>query len=278
MRPKVNIQRDVDEPAPEADKEEFRAMPKTWFAILALAPIITGLLICPVCAADSTSIFVVYGMMYQVDGVTPVADAHTIMVANGRSGVNITTTLGSCGEVGKYSVVFMDYETSNAAQVGDVFTVQAIDNLGEIRALRSHVVAVEQVMASKARVDILAGTGVPNSSASQIGTEDCFPCVGETVGIVAHINDCYGTPVPDVVVHFRSDRGLNDVITESPDVTDANGYADAKMTSVLPGTGHIWADIEWHGSSLTIGPSEGIHWSGASATQTTTWGKIKTLY
>jgi hypothetical protein len=216
--------------------------------------------------------------MYQADGATPVEDAHTIMVTNERSGTSVTTILGSCGEAGKYSVVLLDAATNNAAQVGDLFTLEAVDNCGGTRAYAREVVTLDQIVAQRTRIDTKEGEGVPSASTSQLSADDYFPCVGETIEIRGGIRDRYGTPVHDVIVSFYSDRGAGDVIAGSPDITEANGYADARMTTLVPGTCHIWADLEWRGSALTVGPSQGIQWSGASGVERATWGSIKALY
>lgn len=246
--------------------------------VLFLALIIIGLLASTCLSADSTSIFVVYGIMYMADGVTPVTDAHTIIVTNTRTAVSVTTELGSGDELGKYSAVFIDYQTNNAAQVGDLLTIESFDSLDEIRASRNRIATVDEVLAGKARVDLVEGTHPPSEPTSYVAAQNVFPCVSETIEIFAWINDSYGNPVSGAVVHFSSDRGLADVVTESPDTTDANGCAHAKITTAVPGISHLWADVEWFGYWLTLGPSEGIEWGGASATEATTWGNIKALF
>jgi hypothetical protein len=119
----------------------------------------------------------------------------------------------------------------------------------------------------------LAG-GVPCAGTSPVWADPEFPCAGDTIGIYVIVRDCYGTPLVGVEVNFYSDRGGDDTIIGSPTITNVEGFAGARMTSVVPGECHAFVIC----MGVTLGPSGVVSWGGASAAEHTTWGNIKSLY
>ena len=123
-----------------------------------------------------------------------------------------------------------------------------------------------------------AAAGVPCVGTSTIMPGAMNPCIGEIIEVNAQISDCYGTPVQGAVVYFESSREGQDVFYGSPDTTGVLGHAEATMTSAYPGYCSLYADVEWSGYWITIGPSVTFEWSGASDVERLTWGRIKSLY
>ncbi len=77
------------------------------------------------CQEDSSPIFIVYGMMYKYGTAEPMDFLFTIEVENMRNGLTNYTELGASGEVGTFSVVLIDYQNSDAVQLGDSIVVRA---------------------------------------------------------------------------------------------------------------------------------------------------------
>jgi hypothetical protein len=88
----------------------------------------SALLILPVSAASqeaSSPIFIVYGTMYKYGTSDPMDLPFTIMVENTRTGLANYAELGASGEVGTFSVVLIDYSSSDAVRVDDTIVIRA---------------------------------------------------------------------------------------------------------------------------------------------------------
>jgi hypothetical protein len=119
-----------------------------------------------------------------------------------------------------------------------------------------------------------ADPGVPCPGTCIVWAEEYLPCIGDTIGIYVIVRDCYGMDLPGKVVDFYSMRGADDTIIGSPGVTDAHGFAEAKMTTAIPGDCQFYVICQ----SVVLSPGRDIQWSGASPVESTTWGRVKTLF
>ena len=109
---------------------------------------------------------------------------------------------------------------------------------------------------------------------SSVSARSYIPCVGDTVEIYARIIDCYCTPLGGKSVTFYSMRGADDQILEMTVLTDTNGVAESKITTMVPGVSQVYAMVQ----GIHIGPSPAINWSGASSADASTWGSIKAQF
>jgi hypothetical protein len=118
--------------------------------------------------------------------------------------------------------------------------------------------------------------GVPCCGVSWLVPENGFPCVGDAVDLDILVCDCYGTPLPGIIVSVRSSRGSDDVISGSPDTTDVNGHAEASITSMV--AGQSWLSMDFEAYGFGCDDIATIDWNGASGAAATVWGTIKGLY
>ena len=108
-------------------------------AALAMAVLVVGLPTRPVTAAGTTArvggaaaadttvtnVLVVFGTVFERDGLTPSTDADTVVVTNLRTRVSASSPTGAV-EPSKYSVVFLDFEWNDAAAVGDTLVFRLL--------------------------------------------------------------------------------------------------------------------------------------------------------
>ena len=99
-------------------------------------------------------------------------------------------------------------------------------------------------------------------------------CVGDTVEIYARIIDCYCTPLVGRSVTFYSTRGADDRILGMTVLTDTNGVAESKITTMVPGASQFYVVVQ----GVYVGPSPAINWSGASSVAASTWGQVKAQF
>jgi hypothetical protein len=76
------------------------------------------------CQPDSSPIFIAYGTIYRAGTSEPIDLPYAIEVENTRNGLTNYTTLGASGDVGTFSVVLIDYGSSDAVQTGDTVVVR----------------------------------------------------------------------------------------------------------------------------------------------------------
>jgi hypothetical protein len=100
--------------------------------------------------------------------------------------------------------------------------------------------------------------GVPCAGASSVSVSPDSAAVGDTVDIYVTVRDCYGQPLADRVCSFYTDRGGQDVIIGSPQVTDISGSAHASVTTSIPGFSEAYVSSE----GVELGPSDAIKWTG----------------
>lgn len=81
-----------------------------------------------VAAADTTvtNVLVVFGTVFERDGLTPSTQADTVEVTNRRTRVSASSPTGAV-ESSKYSVVFLDFAWNDAAAVGDTLVFRVLD-------------------------------------------------------------------------------------------------------------------------------------------------------
>jgi len=109
---------------------------------------------------------------------------------------------------------------------------------------------------------------------SSVWAQSYTPCVGDTVEISACIVDCYCTPLVGKPVTFYSTRGADEQILGMTVLTDTNGMAESKITTMVPGVSQVYVEV----LGVHIGPSLAINWSGASSVDASTWGQIKAQF
>jgi hypothetical protein len=107
-------------------------------------------------AQDGASIFVVYGTMYEEDGVTPVNDDYLITVEIPLKGTISTLTLGENDGPGRFSVLWIDYEGGLVVEEGDQIVVKA-DKDGELTFGCYYTVKIDDIAANKVMLDIQRG-------------------------------------------------------------------------------------------------------------------------
>jgi hypothetical protein len=138
------------------------------------------------------------------------------------------------------------------------------------------VVLAAALLASFGICGAMQPAGVPCCGVSWLDPENDSPCVGESVDLDILVRDCYGSPLPGIVVDVRSSRGSDDVISGSPDTTDADGHAEASITSTV--AGQSWLSMDFEGYGFGCDNIATIGWSGASGTAVSAWGAVKGLY
>jgi hypothetical protein len=101
-----------------------------------------------------------------------------------------------------------------------------------------------------------AWAGVPVASTSSIWVEPDTSEVGDTVDVYVVIRDVYGEPIADLACDFITDRPDTDVVIGSPDVTDINGAAQARVTrsgNFYPPVAHL-SHVTVDCEGVIIGP------------------------
>jgi hypothetical protein len=122
--------------------------------------IVTGILIiaatAPACRGQGeASVFVVYGTMYEEDGITPVEEAYQITVTNRANGTADSVDLGSGDGIGNYSIVWIDYSGGYVVQLGDSILVAA-ENPDETWYVMG-VVSEDDMVNNNMRINISKG-------------------------------------------------------------------------------------------------------------------------
>ncbi len=125
-----------------------------------------------------------------------------------------------------------------------------------------------------AMVSVPAGQDLGCDCTCLVWAKSYTPCVGDTVEIYALVRDCYCVPRSGATVSFYSTRGSNDEIIGATAMTDSDGLAKSRITTVIPGTCHVYGVVY----GITIGPTPVIDWSGATSDEATTWGQIKAQF
>lgn len=117
-------------------------------------------------------------------------------------------------------------------------------------------VAMSVLMLALAAAGPALWAGVPVASTSSIWVVPDTTEAGDTVDVYVVIRDVYGEPIPDLPCTFYSDRPDTDIVIGSPDVTDIDGAAQARVTRNgnfypnIPRLSHISVDCE----GVVIGP------------------------
>lgn len=100
--------------------------------------------------------------------------------------------------------------------------------------------------------------GIPVSSNCELWLEPDTLEVRDTADVYVVVRDLYGEVIPGLTCDFISDRGPTDVVIGTPDVTDDNGFAQARVTTVYEpvfSVSHITVDVE----DVIIGPVN-LYW------------------
>jgi hypothetical protein len=95
--------------------------------------------------------------------------------------------------------------------------------------------------------------GIPVSSYCELWVEPDTLEVRDTADVFVILRDVYGELIPGLSCDFISDRGPTDIIIGTPNVSDENGLAQVRVTTVYEpffSTSHITVDVE----DVIIGP------------------------
>jgi hypothetical protein len=137
---------------------------RKFFTIVVLMLMLSGGITVSACAQETgTSVFVVYGTMYEEDGITPVNDDYLITVEIPLEGRISTLTLGENDGIGRFSVVWIDYEGGAVVNSGDRVVVKAMKT-GENTFGRYYTVTGDDVAANRVRIDIQRGVIAADNS------------------------------------------------------------------------------------------------------------------
>ncbi len=99
--------------------------------------------------AQQTSLFTVFGEVFLSDGVTCAPDGTIVTVANLNTGTSLSKTVDAA-EPGKYIVVFVDFNQSRAAAVGDQIEITAESPEGQLLASSDpYTVTAEDITARR---------------------------------------------------------------------------------------------------------------------------------
>ncbi|MFP4459763.1 MAG: Ig-like domain-containing protein [Candidatus Zixiibacteriota bacterium] len=90
----------------------------------------------------------------------------------------------------------------------------------------------------------------------EIGADTYSATVGDLVTIYAIVRDTEGAPMEDVSVAFTSDRD-EDIIDTSPVTTDADGRAEATLSTTIEGLSNISIAAD----TFTLGAIDPISWA-----------------
>jgi len=96
-------------------------------------------------------------------------------------------------------------------------------------------------------------SGVPVSTYCEIWVEPDTLEVSDTADVYVIVRDLYAEVIPGLTCDFFSDRGPTDIILGSPDVTDLNGLASARLTTTYEpffSQSHITVEVE----GVVLGP------------------------
>ena len=112
---------------------------------------------------------------------------------------------------------------------------------------------------------LLASTcwaGVPGASTSTLWADQDTLKLNDTTTVYIIVRDVYGEPLPDLECFFYSDRVGVDFFIGSPDTSDIDGFAQARLWSNqfnfwpnVPQVAHITVDCE----GVVIGPIN-VYW------------------
>ena len=108
-----------------------------------------------VLSKTGTSIFTVYGHMYQEDGQTLVAEPYKIIVSNITNGLSDDLILGQRDGIGRYSITWIDYIGSHVVEEDDVLIV-SVQPDGIVYGC-THVVSMNDISLNRVNIDICLG-------------------------------------------------------------------------------------------------------------------------
>jgi hypothetical protein len=100
--------------------------------------------------------------------------------------------------------------------------------------------------------------GIPVAANCELWASPDTAEVRDTIDLYVVVRDLYGEVIPGMSCDFFSDRGATDVIIGTPDESDGDGVASARITTVYEpffSESHITVDIE----GVTVGPIT-IYW------------------
>ncbi|MFZ1948401.1 MAG: FlgD immunoglobulin-like domain containing protein [bacterium] len=104
----------------------------------------------------------------------------------------------------------------------------------------------------------IAWAGIPVAANCELWASPDTAEVRDTIDLYVVVRDLYGEVIPGMSCDFFSDRGATDVIIGTPDESDEDGLASARITTVYEpffSVSHITVDIE----GVTIGPIS-LYW------------------
>lgn len=104
----------------------------------------------------------------------------------------------------------------------------------------------------------LAWAGIPVAANCELWASPDTAEVRDTVDLFVVVRDLYGEVIPGMSCDFFSDRGATDVVMGTPDVSDENGMASARITTVYEpffSHSHITVDID----GTALGPIT-VYW------------------
>lgn len=116
--------------------------------------------------SGSGNVFVVYGIVYESDGITDWGTRGRIIVFNTRTKANARSGIGAT-ESGKYAAAFVDFISNLAVCDGD--TLEFVIPAGEMITPSWHVLMPAEVDEGKLRYDILANPVVVRTTHSTWG-------------------------------------------------------------------------------------------------------------